>query len=315
MKTALHELFVYFGIPGSAKPAKELLQWIEEKGWNIIKGNKSENLVNELGKQPYAIAILPYDSDDCSSIKQLYDIKNQFPDLAVMYYCANEVTYAHLVYALNEGADGFLSGSLDKTKTMTMLERKVTSHTSRARLANRAQSLERQLHQLERDSVAVRTKVAEMEQKLTSLTLVINDILSNSEVYLGNKKVLVVSDSNYQKNIISNTLREKNIHPVMASSRKEAMEMAKDMSPVVVVSDYELDDGTGKDLANDFKNDPDIKNSYIIICSAATTLRDELLSPTSPVDDFLCKNSLNELISSVVIAYYTIKQRSANYSS
>ena len=315
MKTAQHELFVYFGVSGTSKPVKDMVQWIEEKGWKVVKGKKSDNIINTLAENPFAIAILPYETNDCSSIKDLYEIKMKYPELSVMYFSENEIEYEHLVYALNEGADGFLSGKLDKTKTMTVLERKVSSHMSHAKLVNKAQSLERQLHQLERETVAIKTMAAEMGQKLTSLTLVINDMLSNSELYLGSKKVLVVSDSNYQKNVISNSLREKNIQPVLVSSKKEALEQAKTMSPLVVVSDYELDDGTGKDLATEMKSDPEIKNPYIIICSAATNLRDELLSPTSPVDDFLCKESLNELISSVVIAYYTIKQRASNYSN
>ncbi len=314
MKKAQHELFVYLGITGTSKPVKDMIQWIEEKGWKVVKGKKSDDVINALVQQPFAIAILPYETKDCSSIKNLYEIKIKYPELSVMYFSENEIDYEHLVYALNEGADGFLTGNFDKIKTMTVLERKVSSHMSHTKLVNKAQSLERQLHQVEHENVAIKTMAAEMEQKLTSLTLVVNDMLTSSELYLGAKKVLVVSDSNYQKNVISNSLREKNIQPVMASSKKEAIEVAKTMSPIVVVSDYELDDGTGKELASEMKSDPEIKNPYIIICSAATELRDELLSPTSPVDDFLCKQSLDELISSVVIAYYTIKQRSANYS-
>ncbi len=313
MKTSQHEIFVYFAIPATSTQVKELVLWIEEKGWKLIKGKKSDALLDELGTHPFALAVLPYEPSDCSSIKNLYEIKLRYPDISVVYYYSGEVSYDHLVYALNEGADGFITGSLDKTQILTLFERKVRTHDSRSRLAHRVQNLEKQLHQIERESVAVKTSLAELEQKLSSLTMVIGDILTNSESYLGQKKVIVVSDSNYQKNMIANFLREKNIQPVLASYRKEAVELAKTISPVVVVSDYELDDGTGKDLASDLKSDPQIKNPYIIICSAAQSLREELLSPASPVDDFLCKQSLDALISSIVIAYYTIKQRSANY--
>lgn len=315
MKNTQHDVFIYLGVNSKDKSVKQLAQWITEKGWKITEGKKGKSLLNELGAHPFSIAILPYDATDCSSIKHTYEIKAKYPDISVLYFSSDEIPYEHLVYGMNEGSDGFLVGSLDKTQTMALLERKAGSHNSYARLVHRAHSLERQLHDIERENATIKGSLAELDQKLNTLTFVMSDVLTNSELYLGHKKIILVSDSSYQKNVISNFLREKNIQPVPAGSRKEAIEIAKTISPVIVISDYELEDGTGKELAHDLKNDPDIKNPYIIICSAAQSIRDEIISPASPVDDFLCKGSLDDLVTSIFIAYYTIKERSANCSA
>jgi len=300
---------VYIGLPEKTTGLKPLFEWFKSNGWQTTFG-KPEDQTKTLKSNPYDLAIIDYQPTDCASIKELYEIKSSMPDITVFFYSKNQMEYDHIIYSLNEGADGIITGKIDLDKTIALIERKLKTHLNHIKLINKAHKLEDRITDLEQENIRLNTSLGILEMRLATYDSLINSIMEYADVYTGTKKIILVSDSTYQREKVRDFLQKKNISPLIASNISEAVALARTINPAIIVSDLELEDGTGKDLAQALKNDDQVKNPYVIIFTASQTPPDGLVAPEGPVDDYLTKSAGNSLVSQIMNGFYTIIERS-----
>jgi len=295
---------------------KNLIKFIEGAGYNLSNLTGQE-ACEEISNSPkkYNLLILPYSTDDCSSIKLLYEIKTKNPYLEIIFYSKTDVTYEHLAYAMNEGAGGFISPKMGEERILNFMEKKIKSSSHNINLLARAQVLEAKLHLLEDDNRIIRERINDLELKLRNINLLVENIMERAEIYTCTKKILLVSDSLPQKQAIAKYLSRVNIETEFACTIDDTLIVAHQLNPAVIVTDFQLEDGTGKELAERVKADKAIKNPYIIIFTADIQIRPDIVAPLGPADDYLLKPStkrgLSELLTSILCGFYTLARRAA----
>ena len=306
MKQKKHK--VYIGLPEKTAGLKPLFEWFKSNGWQTTFG-KQKDQTKTLKETPYELAIIDYQPADCSSIKELYEIKSSMPDITVFFYSKKNMDYEHIIYSLNEGADGILTGKIELDKTVALIERKLKTHLNHIKLINKTHKLENKLTELEQENIRLNTSLGVLEMRLATYDSLINSIMEYADVYTGSKKIILVSDSTYQREKVRDFLEKKNIQSLLASNISEAVTLARTINPAIIVSDLELEDGTGKDLAQALKNDSQVHNPYVIIFTASQTPPHGLVAPEGPVDGYLSKTAGNSLVSQIMNGFYTIVER------
>ncbi|GEM_PF-2448899 len=293
---------------------KNLIKIIDEAGYNVTGIGEIESVLENLNtKKKFHLLILPYHTDDCSSIKFLYHIKTANPYLEILFHSKKEIPYEHLAYAMDEGASGFLVTGMDHEKILNLIEKKIKISSQNQNLLIRTQILEAKVNLLEDDNQSIREKINDMELRLRNINLLVENIMERAEIYTCEKKILLVSDSMPQKQAISKYLQKVNIETEFASTIDETLITAHQLDPAVIVTDFQLEDGTGKELAERVKSEKAIKNPYVIIFTADIKIKQDLIAPLGPADDYLLKPStkrgLSELLTSILSGFYTINRR------
>jgi CheY-like chemotaxis protein len=89
------------------------------------------------------------------------------------------------------------------------------------------------------------------------------------------REILVVDDDKVTLRTLENILMREGFAVIPLSLGREAVRIAKDRSPALIILDIMMPDMDGGDVASILKNDPETKNIPIIFLSSLVTKREE----------------------------------------
>lgn len=84
-------------------------------------------------------------------------------------------------------------------------------------------------------------------------------------------RVLVADDSATMQRVVELTLNRVGVELVQARSAEEAMRMARDVKPDLMLIDHSMPDRSGQDLCATFKKDPTLKGIPIILMAGVSS--------------------------------------------
>jgi len=156
-----------------------------------------------------------------------------------------KITREEILMVLNEGGHAFLTADFQPAALSNYVERALVG-PGRLRPRARAphdtdaaiQILEEALGQTRARSLGF--------QKLVALLL-------STPLSAQNRKVLVVSDSPYQLEMLKKTLEDHNFQVLTAGNPSDGLNVAQNENPRIIVSDLELEGQTGLELCQTVK--------------------------------------------------------------
>lgn len=88
------------------------------------------------------------------------------------------------------------------------------------------------------------------------------------------ERILVVDDSPAQRHYVADCLARQGFEIATAENGRIGLETAREFSPALVVSDYDMPEMTGFELVHSLKRDPETRNIPVIMLTARDTKRD-----------------------------------------
>jgi CheY-like chemotaxis protein len=128
------------------------------------------------------------------------------------------------------------------------------------------------------------------------------------------KEILIVDDDRVILRTLEKILLRAGYSVIPLSLGREAVEIAKDRSPDLIILDIMMPDMDGGDVANILKNDPETRDIPIIFLSSLVTKREEQSSSRKHGLYFLAKPiNRNELLKRIreyirEIDYYLVEE-------
>jgi DNA-binding NarL/FixJ family response regulator len=239
------------------------------------------------------IVVMDYLADDALSVKVMQAVTDQYPGTSFIFMDSkNPSDRENIILAFNEGARGFLLPDVSKTHFLNALAR-AYSGPSRTRTGEDSHSLEQELQDQGQ-------KMAKFKIRLNSAQKLVNYLLSTP---LGSqpRKVLVLSDSGYQREIFKKLLEDYNFVVVTSESIEEAVPLTLKEKPRIIVSDYSLEDGrTGVDFCKELKYNQKYNPCYFVICTASEDKLPLIMAPGNGVDDCILKPASDSAVSEFV---------------
>lgn len=230
------------------------------------------------------VIIMDYWPDDAASVKLMQavvDMANR-PEFIFVEGEGQLVEREQVLMAINEGARSFLPHDFQPAALASYVERAV-SGPGRLRPKGAApDSNGEAVSKLEAALGDARVRATSF-QKLV-------DYLLATPLSAQNRKVLIVSDSPFQRETLKKLLDDHNFVATMASTSAEGVEAAVKEHPRIVVSDWELEDGhTGLELCQALKCGKKLIPLYFVICTANEDKVPSIMTPGNGVDDCILK--------------------------
>jgi DNA-binding response OmpR family regulator len=241
------------------------------------------------------LVIMDFLTEDAFSVKLLQEVSDKRPKVAFIFLDSDPPTEReNVLMALNEGAQAIISPEIESVSLLNYIKRALRGPS---RLRRSEDSVdEGRLEKLNSRLTRATTRLNNA-QKLISYLL--NTPLSNQP-----RRVLILSDSSYQREILKKFLEDSNYVTLTASNIPEAVSLVISEKPRIIISDYELEDGkTGVDFCREIKFVHKITPVYFVICTANQDRASTVMNPGNGVDDCLQKpaspTSLNEFLARI----------------
>lgn len=109
-------------------------------------------------------------------------------------------------------------------------------------------------------------------------------------------KVLVVDDSNSERELIGNYLQESGYSVISANEAKIALEKALAEQPDVIITDVVMPGMSGFELCRSLKKDPVTKSIPIVVCTSKNQELDRLWGMKQGADVYVTKPFTKEEI-------------------
>ncbi|MDR2405424.1 MAG: response regulator [Deltaproteobacteria bacterium] len=233
-------------------------------------------------KQKPDIVVMDYNHEDEQSVKVMQAVTDEYPNTSFIFIDSVEpADRENVVLAFNEGVKGFLLQDTTKTLFINTLQR-AHSGPSRTRTGEDTQSLEQELQDQGQ-------RLGKLKIQLNSAQKLVNYLLT-TPVSTQPRKILVLSDSGYQREILKKLLEDFNFVVVTATSIEEAVPLTLKEKPRIVLSDYTLEDGkTGVDFCKELKYNQKFTPCYFVVCTASEDKLPLVMAPGNGVDDCLLK--------------------------
>ncbi len=117
------------------------------------------------------------------------------------------------------------------------------------------------------------------------------------------KKILIVDDESVNLEMLKNIFNNKEYHVLQASGGYEAINIAKNDIPDLIILDIVMPDIDGGEVANILKNDPSTQNIPIIFLSSLIKKEEEQYSRTHDGVYLMAKPFDREVLLSKVKEY------------
>lgn len=102
-------------------------------------------------------------------------------------------------------------------------------------------------------------------------------------------RILVVDDDIYIRSFLSKRLSALEYEVILAENGEQALALAKEMHPHLIVSDWMMPKMDGKEFCQRVKNDDLLKYTYFILLTARDTAEDKIEGMEYGADDFMTK--------------------------
>jgi CheY-like chemotaxis protein len=228
------------------------------------------------------IVVMDYLADDALSVKVMQAVTDQLPGTAFVFLDSRgQAEREHVILSFNEGVRGFLAPGVSKTAFLTAMAR-ASSGPSRSRTGEDSHDLELEI---QRQGQAI----SKLKQRLNAAQKLANYLLS-TPVSSQPRKVIILSDSGYQREILKKLMEDVNFVVTVATSFEDAVAATLKERPRIVLCDYSLEDGkTGVDLCRELKFAQKITPLYFVVCTASIDKLPVVMAPGNGVDDCLLK--------------------------
>jgi DNA-binding NtrC family response regulator len=280
--------------------SERLKSFLEGEKYQLIEASltdppeSSSSLAREIAALKPGALVMDYIPLDAFSVKVMQEATDLYPSLKVVFVDAlGKVDIDNVVLAFNEGARGFILPEVSKTIFLTTLNR-VFSGPARFRPNSEdASALEAEVQRLGQ-------KHSKMKVRLTSAQKLINYLLT-TPLTSQPRKVLVLSDSGYQRELIKKILEDSNFLVYTAGTSEEALSILLSEKPRIVISDYRLEEGTtGVDFCKTVKFVQKYTPCYFVISTASEDMLSQIMAPGNGVDDCLLKPSTDSSVAEFV---------------
>lgn len=118
--------------------------------------------------------------------------------------------------------------------------------------------------------------------------------------------ILIVDDEKHIRDIISLYLKKEGFNVVVAENGQEAFDKAKEIKPIVILSDSMMPIMDGRDFCQKVKADQEIKNTMFVMLTGKTELNDKLEGFDIGADEYLTKPFNNQELMAKVKSYVKI---------
>jgi two-component system sensor histidine kinase/response regulator len=120
---------------------------------------------------------------------------------------------------------------------------------------------------------------------------------------MANKEVLIVDDDIVTQNMLKTALGNAGYICLVASSGKEALELAMGRLPGAIILDIMMPDMDGGEVADILKKNPRTKDIPIVFLSALISKEEEKIGPKKDIVSFLSKPYNREMLLNEVRRY------------
>jgi Response regulators consisting of a CheY-like receiver domain and a winged-helix DNA-binding domain len=231
------------------------------------------------------VVVMDYWAEDAGSVKLMQTVTDLAarPEFILLEGEGEEAGREQVMMAINEGARAFLPRDFQSEALLNYVERAL-SGPGRLRLkALENYGPEAAINRLEENLGDLRIKTSGYQKLI--------DYLLATPVSAQPRKVLVVSDSPYQLELLKKILDEHNFAVLAASNPADGLELALKERPRIIVSDLELEGQTGIEFCQAVKFTNKLVPCYFVICTANQDKIGKVMEPGNGVDDCLVKPS------------------------
>lgn len=235
-----------------------------------------------------AAVVLDYVADDAASVKFLQTATDR-PDAPRFVFVlppsaeAADGDRAQWLMAMNEGASAILPSPLDGESLAVYVDRAVNGPS---RWRNERTMGEEEV----RKSVALEERVRALRESLKACERLVSRLLSTPASSQA-RRVMVVSDSSFQREQLERLLTEHGFSVLTADTPEGAVEKALAEKPRVIISDLEMDGMDGVALCRQLKIEHKLIPCYFVICTASRERIPQVMAPGNGVDDCVPKPS------------------------
>ncbi|MDR1394991.1 MAG: response regulator [Deltaproteobacteria bacterium] len=263
---------------------------------------KSSSQVNEtvsfIAAAKPNLVIMDYVSEDEASVKVLQGICDLDTRIDVIFSGSKEqADLDSIMLAFNEGVRAFIPADISQVALVNYVNRALEGPD---RFRSEPSGSGPGGLSIQDDHHFNRLRVRlDSSQKLIAYLL--STPLSSQA-----RRVLVLSDSAYQRELLKKHLEDSNFVVLAASNFEDAVSLTLAEKPRIVVSDYTLEDGkNGVDFCKALKFTHKFGPCYFVVCTASMDKMSSIMTPGNGVDDCVLKpsltSSLNEFLTSVAV--------------
>ncbi|MDR1086030.1 MAG: response regulator [Deltaproteobacteria bacterium] len=266
------------------------------EGAPLNSSSAVEETVSQIASASPNLVIMDYVGEDEASVKVLQNVSNSEPKTEFIFVDSHQQAERDkIMLAFNEGVRAFLPPDISSVALVNYVTRALEGP---GRFRSDLSREESEIISRKVDSNLNRIRVhLDSAQKLISYLL-------STPVSTQPRRVLVLSDSAYQRELLKKHLEDHNFVVLTASNVDEAVAVTLAEKPRIVISDYTLEDGqNGVDFCKALKFTHKFGPCYFVVCTASMEKISVIMTPGNGVDDCVLKpspaSSLNEFIASV----------------
>jgi len=280
---------------------KKFLTYLEGERFSVIEDTLADideyfkDAIAKIVSEKPTVVLADYLAEDAISVKVLQEISDLSPETRFIFIDSSGNTDPeNMMMAFNEGARAFLPLDIQQVPFLNYITRAIEGP---GRLRHEASTI------AEADLQALNEKISRIKSYLLRSEKLITYLLS-TPLSAQFRKVLILSDSGYQREILKKHLEDNNFIVITAAKFDEAVAMTLSEKPRIVISDYGLEDGkNGIDFCKTLKFTNKYVPCYFIVCTASEDKESIVMQPGNGVDDCLLKpasaSALNEFLARV----------------
>lgn len=247
----------------------------------ITAADSPKEITKQLLESKAAAVILDYIQDDAASVKLLQSTTDSARIPHFIFIMPKDIDLSHVLMAVNEGASAMIEQPVKMPALVNYVERAING-PGRLRINyKKNESSEDEVGELEK-RIRILRQYNSALQKLVAYLL--STPLSEQK-----RKALIVSDSTYQRDILSKMLEEHLFSVLTATNAKDGLDVALAEKPLIVVSDLEMEGQNGIEFCRTLKIEHKFIPCHFIICTANSEKYDVVMAPGNGVDDCVIK--------------------------
>jgi CheY-like chemotaxis protein len=275
---------------------KTVRQALESEGHEVIappSGSRAlENLsgfLELLRPELPQMAVMDFIKEDSLSVKAFQLIQAKDPFFNCFFVLNEEIRSGDLVMAYNEGLTAALTQPIDPEAFINFTRRALKKRKEEEQKAEEIAQSRRILAREKNWTVRQSTDEIKNQRLLKSSYRLVNYLLAQTRLDLTAYKVLLISDSKYQLELLEKRLTDLNFKVISAAGSEEGLALAKEQKPAIIISDLEMPVYDGLEICRKIKSDSSLVPNYFIVCTATESRMDEINDPKNMVDEILIK--------------------------
>lgn len=245
--------------------------------------------VNKMIKEDFCVILSRFNEGDLASIKAMQSIRLKRPCAQMIFIASEELSSPILTLMFNEGAFGVLSEPFSEMHAWQLIKQAIKKSRWELDGLARGEELRNINTGLREKMTRVETEASRIKEQNDKLARFVYFLLSDKYFKPENARILVVSKSEYQRNLVMDEFGSLGFKVEACACGKESLPLVKSFKPQILVSDLELPDMSGIDLAKTIKGDAEYPYLHFVITTSNPEKLDHILSPDTMVDDCVIK--------------------------